>query len=119
MNRTSRTRFIDTSPQWPGWILAAVGIVKLAQAGVYWLQTATWKPQTGVAALEELGFSHARAWLAAPRSWIGLHKIAVLVLRWPAFVLYVAAGLLLMLAALPVVDALDARRRRAGYNTRY
>ncbi|MGE5098545.1 MAG: hypothetical protein ACM3SX_01010 [Deltaproteobacteria bacterium] len=114
----TRTRLVETIPQWPGWILAAVGVLKLAQAGVYWLQTATWKPQTGVAALEELGFSHVRAWVAAPRSWIGLHKIAVLVLPLPAFVLYFAAGLLLVLAALPLVDVLEGRRRRPGYGSR-
>lgn len=118
VNRTSRTRLIAAVPRLPSWILVAVGVLKLAQAGVFWLQTATWRPQSGVAALEELGFSHARAWMAAPRSWIGLHKIAVLVLRWPAFVLYFAAALLLALAALPVVDAIEGRRRRTGYESR-
>lgn len=117
----SRRRFVETIPRWPGWILVAVGLVKLAFAGVFWLRTATWRPQTGVAALQELGFSQANvnAWLAAPRSWVGLHKIAVVFLRWPAFLLYLLAGSLLVLAALPVVDLLEARHRRAYDDRRF
>ncbi|WP_146751222.1 hypothetical protein, partial [Pseudomonas aeruginosa] len=98
----------------PSWILVAVGLVKLALAGVFWLQTGIWRPQTGVVALQDFGLSPAKvnAWLAAPKSWIGLQKIAVVFLRWPAFVLYLLAGFLLALAALPVVDVLAARRWR-------
>lgn len=119
--RASWRRFVETIPRWPGWLLVGVGLVKLALAGVSWLQTGTWKPQSGVAALEELGFSQANvnAWLAAPRSWIGLHKIAVVFLRWPAFVLYLLAGFILALAALPIVDALEARRQRAEAERRF
>jgi len=108
-------------PRWPSRIVVAVGLVKLVLAGVVWLQTGTWKPQTGVAALQELGFSQARlnAWLAAPRSWIGLHKIAAVFLRWPAFLLYLVAGFFLALAAWPVIDVLEARRRRAEADSRF
>ena len=64
-------RFIESMPRWPSRIVVAIGLVKLALAGVNWLRTGTWKPQTGVAALHELGFSQTtvNAWLAAPRSW--------------------------------------------------
>jgi hypothetical protein len=101
--------------------LIAVGLVKMVLAGVFWLQTGTWKPQTGVAALQQLGFSQTRvnAWLAAPRSWFGLHKIAVVFLRWPAFALYLFAGCLLAIAAWPIVDVLEARRRRAESDSRF
>ena len=109
----ARSRLIATIPQWPAWILFAVGTVKLLQTAVGWLRTAAWKPQTGVAALSELGFSQpaVNAWMAAPRSWIGLHKIAAVFLRWPAFLLYFIAAFLLALASLPLIDRLDARRR--------
>jgi hypothetical protein len=114
-------RFIEAVPRWPGRILVAVGLAKLVLAGVFWLRTATWKPQTGVGALQELGFSQAKinAWLAAPRSWIGLSKIAVVLLRWPAFLLYLFAGFLLTVAAWPVVDALEGRRRRSEADSRF
>ena len=116
-----RRRFIETLPRWPGRILVAVGLAKLVLAGVLWLQTGTWKPQTGVAALQELGFSQAKvdAWLAAPRSWIGLHKIAVVFLRWPAFLLYLLAGFLLAIVALLVTDVFEARRRREDADRRF
>jgi hypothetical protein len=117
----SRRRFIEGMPRWPSRIVVAVGLVKLVLAGVAWLQTGTWKPQTGVAALQELGFPQARlnAWLAAPRSWIGLHKIAAVFLRWPAFLLYLVAGFFLALAAWPVIDVLEARRRREEADSRF
>src|SRR5262245_33711912 len=110
-----RSRFIETIPQWPSWIVIAIGIIKLALAGVFWLRTGTWKPQTGIAAFQEFGVApaHVNAWLRAPHSWLGLHRIAVVLLPWPAFVLYLLAGVLLALAALPVVNALEARRQRA------
>lgn len=119
--RFFRRRFLETIPRWPGRIVVAVGLAKLAFAGVLWLQTGTWKPQTGVAALQELGFSQAtvNAWLVAPRSWIGLHKIAAVFLRWPAFLLYLFAGFFLVIAAWPVLDVLDARRRGAEVDNRF
>lgn len=112
---------METIPQWPARIVFVVGIVKLVQTGVYWLRTATWKPQTGVGALAELGVSEAKvnAWLVAPRSWIGLHKIAVLFLRWPAFVIYFIAAFLLAVAVLPVEDLLASERRRAEANRKF
>lgn len=119
MKSASWRRFVETIPRWPAWLLVGVGLVKLALAGVVWLQTGTWKPQSGVAALEELGFSQTNGWMTAPRSWIGLHKIAVVFLRWPAFLLYLVAGFLLVLAAAPVVDVLERRRRRAEADSRF
>lgn len=106
-------------PRWPSRIVVAIGLVKLVLAGVGWLRTGAWKPQTGVAALQELGFSQTtvNAWLAAPRSWIGLHKIAVVFLRWPAFLLYFFAGFVLALPAWMLIDVLETRRRRAETDT--
>lgn len=116
-----RRRWLETVPQWPARIVFVVGIVKLMQAGVLWLRTATWKPQTGVGALAEFGLSEAKvnAWLVAPRSWIGLHKIAVLFLRWPAFVIYFIAAFLLAVAVLPVEDLLASERRRAEASRKF
>jgi hypothetical protein len=117
----ARRRFLATIPLWPAWILFATGIVKLAQTGVFWLRTATWKPQTGVAALSELGFAQAKvnSWLVAPRSWIGLHKIAAVFLRWPAFLLYFLAAGLAAVAALPLVDRLESRWARSDTDRRF
>jgi len=76
-----------------------VGIGLTVYACVEWLQTARWQPLNVNGALAS--WPTTREWLAHPRSWLGLHRVVVWVLRVPLFVMVTALGVALSLVTAP------------------
>ena len=86
---------------WRVFSLAVVsaGIGLVVYAGVQWLQTAHWQPLTinGVLAASPT----TREWIAHPRSWVGLHRVVVWVLRVPVYLIVTLLGVALLVVSDP------------------
>jgi hypothetical protein len=91
-----------------------VGIGLTVYACVQWLQTAHWQPLTVDGALTS--WPQTREWVAHPRSWLGLHRVVVWVLRVPVFVVVTVLGLALSLVSAP--PRLDSAESRATWSRR-
>jgi hypothetical protein len=81
-----------------GVVMFVTGVVLGCYVGLHWLQTgrveATLIEDVVVAKLPD----DIRSWVAYPRSWYGLHRFVMWVLRIPLFVSVAFGGFLVLLA---------------------
>lgn len=90
-----------------GLVVFTTGIVLGCYAGLHWFRTG----QFGAALIEDVVVAKlpndARLWIGHPRSWYGLHRFVMWVLRIPLFALLAFTGFLILLAT-----ATDPGKRR-------
>jgi hypothetical protein len=81
-----------------GLVMFVAGIMLACYVGLRWLQTgrveATLIEDVVLAKLPD----DAQAWVAHPRSWYGLHRFALWILRIPLFASVAFSGFLILLA---------------------
>jgi len=82
-----------------GMAMFLTGLAMGCYAGLRWLETghstATLINDVVAAQLPD----RAQAWIARPRSWYGLHRVVVWVLRIPLFASVAFSGFLILLAS--------------------
>jgi hypothetical protein len=75
------------------------GVILGCYVGLHWLQTG----RIEATLVEDVVFAKlpnsAQAWVARPRSWYGLHRFVVWVLRIPLFASVAFIGFLILLAS--------------------
>lgn len=82
-----------------GLVMFVSGVILGCYVGLHWLQTG----RVEAMLLEDVVFTKlpdsAQAWVVHPRSWYGLHRFVVWVLRIPLFASVAFSGFLILLAS--------------------
>jgi hypothetical protein len=77
------------------------GVILGCYVGLHWLQTG----RIEATLLEDVVFAKlpagAQGWVTRPRSWYGLHRFVIWVLRIPLFAAVAFSGFLVLLAIAP------------------
>jgi hypothetical protein len=76
-----------------------IGVAMGCYAGWQWLQTGSTNAMEIIDALGAQLPDGAQTWLTRPRSWFGLHRLAVWVLHIPVFASVAFAGFLILLTS--------------------
>ena len=84
-----------------GLVMFVTGVILGCYVGLHWLQTG----RIEATLLEDVVFAKlpagAQGWVTRPRSWYGLHRFVIWVLRIPLFAAVAFSGFLVLLAIAP------------------